>query len=526
MRTARPVPDLEPDRPVRTVSLRTRVVLSVLALLAVLLVLLGLVVTTLLGNALRADLQQRLQERAGYAVVLQERGVTGQTLADQLSGTGVFSSFTADGREFVGRGDGPTGGDSSEVGAPGGRANRGGPPGPGQPPTLPQPGVEPTVTVADGDGFLTATVELPDGTLTLRAGEYEIDRTLSVLRTIEIVAAVVALAVAAVLLVRVVGVALRPLETMTALAHRIGGGARGRRLRPTRPDTELGRTAQAFDQMLDALEAAELAAQQAEERMRRFLADASHDLRTPLAGVIAGSDSLLRADPDELSRQEREDRLVLVVRQARRAARLVDDLLMMTRLDAGTPTAATRRVQVFDLVEQEAQGVSLRRPEVEVRVHDAAGPAGPAQVRAVPDELRRAVANVLDNAVTVSPPGGTVRVEVTRRGDGVVVEVVDGGPGVPEADRERIFDRFVRLAASRHGGGSGLGLPIARAIVRAHGGDLRCTDRADGRPGGCFRFTLPAAEAQRTIGAAIGPPEPPAVPSPRPELAAVPGPAG
>ncbi|MBM9475440.1 HAMP domain-containing histidine kinase [Nakamurella flavida] len=490
-----PAPQEPADRPVRTVSLRTRVVVAVVALLAVLLVVLGLVVTTLLGDALRADLRTRLDDRAGYAAFLQEQGVTGQSLADNLSGSGVSSTFVAGGQEYIGRGTGP-----SDAGPPS-------PPAPGRGPALPQPGVEPTVTVTEQDGSLTATVELTDGTLTLQASENEIDRTLSVLRTIEIVAGAIALVLAALLLVRVVGVALRPLERMTSLAQRIGAGARGRRLRPTHPDTDLGRTAQAFDEMLDALETAELAARQAEERMRRFLADASHDLRTPLAGVIAGSDSLLRADPELLGRAEREERLVLIVRQARRASRLVDDLLVMTRLDTAATPAAAQIVDLGDLADQEARAVALRRPDVEVAVRDeTVADGGAARVRVVPDDLRRAVANLLDNAVKVSPPGGRVDIRVTRDGADpgrVALLVADQGPGVPDTERERIFDRFVRLSESRAGQGSGLGLPIARAIARASGGDVHCGSRPDGAPGALFTLELPTDRAVPGPSAAV-----------------------
>ena len=187
------------DRPVRTVSLRARVVLAVLILLTVVLVLLGVVVTTMLGNSLREDLRQRLQDRAGYAVVLQQQGVTGQTLADQMSGGGMSSSFAAGGVEFVGRAD------ADPLGPPGGPA-AGTPP--GSAPPLPQPAAEPAVLFSESDGLLTAEVTLPDGILRLQAGENDIDRTLSALRTIEVVAGVAALLVTGLLLIRLVAVAL------------------------------------------------------------------------------------------------------------------------------------------------------------------------------------------------------------------------------------------------------------------------------------------------------------------------------
>ena len=131
--------------------------------------------------------------------------------------------------------------------------------------------------------------------------------------------------------------ALAPLRRMSALADRIRAGDRGLRLRPARPETDLGRTATAIDAMLDSLEAAESDAQSAELRMRQFLADASHDLRTPLAVMSAAAEELLRADP---GRAERERRLVELIREGRRAGRLVDDLLLMARLDDADPSSA------------------------------------------------------------------------------------------------------------------------------------------------------------------------------------------
>ncbi|WP_395728326.1 ATP-binding protein [Nakamurella sp.] len=478
----------EEDRPVRTGSLRARVVVSVLVLLAVVLALLGVVVTTVLGNSLRDDLRQRLQDRAGYAVVLQQQGVTGQTLADQMSGGGILGTFTAGGEEFVGRAD-----VAPQAPAPPNAPEPGNPP--GAAPPLPQPAVEPVVRFSESDGQLTAQVTVPPGVLQLQVSENDIERTLSALRTIEVVAGVAALLITGLVLVRLVGVALRPLDRMAALARRIGAGARGRRLRPTKPNTDLGRTAVAFDEMLDALEAAETNAQQAQERMRQFLADASHDLRTPLAGIVAGSDGLLRADFDELDRAEREQRLVAIVRQSRQAARLVDDLLLMARMDNSAAEHQTRsqRVDLIEVVRQQVDAVALRRPDLHV---DLRIEADVNSVRIDPDELGRALANLLENAAQAGPAGGTVTATVaTRRttaGDEVTVTVTDDGVGVPADQRDRIFDRFVRLSTDRGGQGSGLGLPIARSIARNAGGDVECLPRPDGRRGARFELSLPA----------------------------------
>ena len=466
------------DRPLRTVSLRRRVTLWVLLLLFVVLTGMGLVVNWLLGDALRSDLKQRLEDKAGYAAVLQEQGVAGQNLADRLTGNGVLALFRSGDQEYVGQDQGPAG----PPAAGGGRAPR---------PQRPTPAVAPTVTYSESGDRLVAAVDLPTGVLTLSTTENDITNALGRLRQIELIVGAATIVLTGVLLAGVVRAALRPLERMSELARRVRSGTRGRRLRPTRPGTDLGRTAVALDDMLDALESAEAQARAAERQMRQFLADASHDLRTPLAGVIAGAEQLLRSPA---SRSEREDRLVQVVRQARRAARLVDDLLLMTRLDAADgasgdpgPTRQRSTVDPGLLIGRELHQLQLRRPDLHLT-----GPFGalrPVWVDA--DQLQRALANLLDNAAAATPLGGAVRVSGSADGAGrLAIRVQDTGPGVPAADRERIFDRFVRLSDSRGGGGTGLGLPISRAIARADGGDLRCLP-SDG--GACFEMVLPVA---------------------------------
>ncbi len=478
---------LLPDRPLKTVSLRRRVAVWVLLLLVVVLAVMGLVVNWLLGDALRSDLRQRLADRASYAAVLQEQGVTGQTLADRMAGAGIFSSFESGNQEFIGRDSEPP------PRQPGGS--------PSPRPAKPAPAVAPTVNFAETDGRMTATVTLPNGTLTLSTTEVDIADTLSRLRQIELLAGGGTLLIAGFVLVTVVRAALRPLERMSGLARRIRDGTRGRRLRPTDPRTDLGSTAAAFDEMLDALEDAVAAARSAEDRMRQFLADASHDLRTPLAGVIAGAEQLLRTPRN---RTEREERLVQVIRQARRAARLVDDLLLMTTLDTaahtGAPSAPDRPRRLVDpvaLIELGVALVRLSRPDLEVVVSAGA----PHLVLADPDQLQRAFGNLLQNAAAATPTGGVVSVRHTFADGLSSIRIVDPGAGVPAEHRERIFDRFVRLSTARSGEGSGLGLPISRAIVRADGGELRCLPW-DG--GACFEVVLPAAAgAERRPAAAM-----------------------
>jgi two-component system OmpR family sensor kinase len=270
---------------------------------------------------------------------------------------------------------------------------------------------------------------------------------------------------------------------MTALARSITRGDRGRRLAPTRTDTELGRTAAAFDDMLDALEGAERQARWSEARTRQFVADAAHELRTPLAGVQAVAEAAVAPGLDA---DERDRLHVLLLRESHRAGRLVDDLLALARIDAGIELRR-EPVELRALADTEAERVRLRAPG---RAIEVAG--GPVTVTGDPVRLAQVLANLLDNALRHA--AATVSVTV---GPGGRVQVSDDGPGVPPADRERIFDRLVRLDESRaaHDGGAGLGLAIARGIARAHGGDLVCLPASHGGDarGATFRLSLPAA---------------------------------
>jgi signal transduction histidine kinase len=459
------------DAPVRTRSLRGRVAVAVLALLLAVLVGLGLVVNTVLNSRLESDLRQRLRDRAGLAEALAGQGLTSQTLGDRLTGGGITAAVTTTSGTTVGR-------DRPPVGPPNGS----------RPPfARTRPPAATDVTIVQSGAMLTASLTIDGARVTLSASAVDIDRTLSTLRNIEFVAGGTTLLVVALLLWRLVGVALAPLDRMTALAGRITAGARGGRLRPTRPTTEIGRTATAFDGMLDSLELAEAQARAAEARMRQFLADASHDLRTPLAGVITSAEQVLRDDP---ARLERELRLVELIREARRAARLVDGLLLIAQLDDDvrpTPVLVDLRMIASAAVERARSQPPPRAIRLDTTAADAS-------VTVDPDSVHRVLINLIDNAGRFAPAGTGITVTVRPRGDVVDVLVHDDGPGVPELDRECIFDRFVRLADLADGrpaqGGHGLGLPIARGLVERDGGTL--TYLADG-PGATFRITYPSA---------------------------------
>ncbi|QHC61570.1 HAMP domain-containing protein [Rathayibacter festucae] len=474
--------------PLRTGSLRLRTVLAVLALLAVLLLALSATVQVVLGERLRDQIEERLADRASAAAALVGT-IADDELASRLSAQGVAVRIQSpDGEEVVA---GPSPEQLRQ--GPGAADQLGEPPSPpgSTSATAPTPR-DATVTVASSsvsgdDGLITLQSVLSDGTvLTLSSEAGSVGSTLASLNGILLGASAVFLLLAAGALVLVVRATLRPLERMTTVARSIAHGDRGRRLRPSRPGTELGRTATAFDEMLDDLEQAEQSALAAERRMRAFVSDAAHELRTPVAGIQAAADALVRADGTE---EERERLSVHVVRESLRAGRLIQDMLLMARLDEGLALDARpldAGAVAAAAIERQVMRDSGPGSGPEIVMHR--DPAAP-PVHADADRLGQIVGNLLENAARFARS----RIDVTlAHADGrVTVTVDDDGPGVPEADRDRVFDRLVRLddARNRADGGSGLGLPIARGLARALGGDLVCLP---GAAGARFRVILPA----------------------------------
>jgi two-component system OmpR family sensor kinase len=532
-----------PDGPrLSTGSLRARTVVAVLVLLALLLAGLAVAVEATLGQRLRAQVEDRLRDRASAAAALVGT-VDGDDLAGRLSAQGLSVVIRdADGGAIVagpspdelregppalgdglpagpGRGAGgagtdtPTGDATAGPAAPGEEATgTSSDPGDADGTAVDAGADSVTVTassVTADDEVTTLVSELSDGsTITLTADSSSVGQTLTQLRWVMLGASGVFLVVAAAGLVLVVRATLRPLDRMTAVARSIAHGDRGRRLRPAKESTEIGRVATAFDEMLDGVEGAEQAALEAErtalaaertaleaeQRVRAFVSDAAHELRTPVAGMRAAADTLVRSSAD-VGPDERERLAVHVVREAARASRLIDDMLLMARVDRGLELHVAP-VDVEALVASVVEGQRLRRPGLELRVEVRGAGVDPGALIVLGDagRLAQVLGNLVDNAARATHGTGTVVLTVDGSSPEVAaVLVADDGPGVPEADRERVFDRLVRLDEARRtgDGGAGLGLPIARGIARAHGGDLVCEPGGAAPGGAVFRLTLP-----------------------------------
>jgi len=277
-------------------------------------------------------------------------------------------------------------------------------------------------------------------------------------------------------------IALRPVDEMTRTARRITAEDLSRRVERPGTGDEMERLAETLNGMLARLEAAFT-------QTRRFAADAAHELRTPLAALRGGIEVALRAErtPEEYRRV-----LASSLEEAERLIRLAEDLLLLSRSTAGPEVARAPLdlepllLDVFDVGARlgQAAGVSVRIDTM-----------APSTVRGDATALRRALLNLVENAVKYTPPGGKVELGLTTADGIAVLTVSDAGIGIAPADAERIFEPFVRLdaARARDTGGAGLGLAIARSIATAHGGTLS----VESQPGAGSRFVLrlPLAQA-------------------------------
>jgi len=269
---------------------------------------------------------------------------------------------------------------------------------------------------------------------------------------------------------------LRPLTSMGAEAQAITATTLDRRL-TVPPAAELEQLARSFNVVLERLGSA-LATQ------RRFMADASHELRTPISIMRTAVDvTLSRADRDE---EEYREALAAVSQQASRLTRLVDDMLVLARADGGGYPVVLASVNLTALVGECVRELRPRADDQDITVRTSLE-----VVTLKGDEalLRRMFSNLLGNALKYTPRGGSIQVSLTKVEGEVVLRVADTGPGIPAEDRERVFDRFVRLDPARGPGGAGLGLAIARWVAEAHSGRVRIV--SSGADGSVFAVSLP-----------------------------------
>jgi two-component system, OmpR family, sensor kinase len=416
----------------RTPSLRRRVLGTGLAVFLLVVLVLEAFIALSLREQLERTLAEVLEARVQVAREL-ARDHEGEELTARLTALGVSARVTTpDGEQL----------DNLPV------IPRFGPGPPGPPTAVTGP-------------FASEVVPLPGGgeieVLATRAG---VDATMRRVLLLMGVGTLLALVLGALLLRWATTAAIAPLGEIGAAARRTTEGLTGERLHPDDPRTELGRLAVAYDEMLDSLEDALERARIEEDRTRRFLDDAAHQLRTPIAGIRASVESLLDTDDPV-----QHDRLMAnLVRETSRSARVLRDLLTMARLDAGRPP---ERLPT-DLVALCADEVDRTRSLAPHLTVVCEGPEhGRVDAEVEPAAVQEVVANLLDNARRHARE--EIQVQVTAAAHRWRIEVGDDGPGVEPEACQLIFERFATLDGL---GGSGLGLPIARAVAEAHGGTL------------------------------------------------------
>ncbi len=286
--------------------------------------------------------------------------------------------------------------------------------------------------------------------------------------------------------------AMSPIAQLTEVARKIER-TRDPSLRIPKPAAtdEVAELADTLESMLRSLDSARSDTEAALARQREFIADASHELRTPLTSVFANLELL----EEELSGEQR-DTAASALRSTRRMRRLVADLLLLARADAGRGREAPKRpVDLSSVVVEAAAELEPVAAGHELSVDASPG----AMVAGVRDELHRLVLNLMENAVKHTDPGTPIRAAVRREGDSVVLAVEDEGPGVSPEIAVRVFDRFVRGSSDR-GGSSGLGLSIVRAVAETHGGTVELEPAMTGR-GARFVVRLPADSLDRAQSA-------------------------
>jgi two-component system OmpR family sensor kinase len=341
--------------------------------------------------------------------------------------------------------------------------------------------------VFDADGYrVSAEPTSSGGRLLVAVPLTELRQTLARLAGIMLAVGLGVLVGLGLLAWWIVRVGLRPLERIGHTAADIAAGDLSKRVEPADERTEVGRLGLALNAMLAQIEQAFAERTASEERLRRFLADASHELRTPLTSIRGYAELFRRGAserPDDLAKSMQR-----IEQEAGRMGILVEDLLLLARLDQGRPLEK-RAVDLADLASDavaDARAVDTSRTI-------ALSSNGPVIVRGDETRLRQVLANLLTNALNHTPSGTPVEVSVAQRDGTASVSVADHGPGLPPQDAGRIFERFYRADRSRarETGGVGLGLSIVAAITKAHDGDVSVEPTPGG--GATFHVRLPAS---------------------------------
>lgn len=331
-------------------------------------------------------------------------------------------------------------------------------------------GSKPFTLEAPGADFRIATTVLPSslGSVIVAQSLEDFDNTTHRISVVFLIFGGIVLLFIAIASRQVIKIGMKPLEKMEATAEQIAAGDLSARLDNFEPDTEVGRLSTSLNVMLSRIEESFAARTASEEKLRRFVADASHELRTPLT-AIRGFAELHRqgAVPEG---EPTKELVARIEKESMRMGFLVEDLLMLARLDQSRELEMTD-VDLSNLVKEAAASAQASSPEhiITTEVDDNVHTQGDA------DKIYQVITNLLANARAHTPAGTLIKVVAHSTADGAVVSVIDNGPGLAPEDQEKIFERFYRVDPSRQRNskeGSGLGLSIVDAVMRAHGGSV------------------------------------------------------
>lgn len=338
-------------------------------------------------------------------------------------------------------------------------------------------------TVGDQGSVRALVVQRPEGLELLAQSLDSVDaatrRVVVMSLAISLTAAVAGIAVAWLLLRR----GFRPVDDMIETAGAIAEGDLTRRIEPAESTTELGRLGIALDHMMARIESADRDRLREADRLRRFVDDASHELRTPIAAITGYAELYAEGGVEPGSQLDRA--MGRINEAGQRAGRLIEDLLALARLDREIGSSQ-EQLDISELVEDTVEDARVGTGR-DIR-SDATGPV---MVTGDPVWLRQAIENLINNAVTHAPTSTSIELVVQSRGDRGEIAVVDHGPGIAETERERVFDRFARPDAGRDRthGGAGLGLAIVREVVLSHNGTVDISETPGG--GTTVRISLP-----------------------------------
>ncbi len=431
-----------------SLTIRTRTVASACLVVAVALTVTALLVNVVLRRTLEANVVNTARERAEEVALLMQETRLPAILPDSGEKGAVVQVVDGEGRNLAASAQVVQGSRLSNLRPALGRAQS------ESKSTLPITGDQ----LGDPFRILAFGAQTKDGPITVYVGVSldSVDENVAAIRHILRVVLPMLLGILGITSWYVVGRALRPVDAITTQVTGIGEGDFTRRVPEPRSDDEIGRLARAMNLMLNRLEASA-------ERQRRFVADVSHELQSPLASSLADLEVAL-AYPDATQWTETA---AGVMADNQRMTRLVADLLFLAKSDDSASLAPHRPVDLDDIVLQE---VARWRTRVDV-AFDVSG-VSPVEVVANAEQITRVVRNLVDNAVGYA--ASAVVISLTSNSTLAMLVIADDGPGVPPEEGHRIFQRFTRLdeSRSRNTGGSGLGLAIAREIIEHHGGTI------------------------------------------------------